>query len=106
MSKGQDDTSIRLFIKAIKAEFGVDFVTEHRFHPTRKWRADMACVEHKILIEVEGGAYTNGRHTRGTGFISDMEKYNEAVCIGWRIIRVTPQQLLTANTFDYVKRLI
>lgn len=106
MSRQQDDTSIRIFISAIKSKYGIDFVQEYKFHPTRKWRADLACVEHMILIEVEGGAFSNGRHTRGLGFISDIEKYNNAVCLGWKLIRVTPDRLLTLETFKYVEQLI
>lgn len=106
MSKGQNDTSIRLFIKAVKAEFGIDFVTEYKFDPTRRWRADLCCIEQRIIIEVEGGVWTNGRHTRGKGFLADLEKYNTATCQGWRLIRTTPDKLLTIETIGYVKLLI
>lgn len=54
---------------------------------------DYACVEHKIFIEVEGGVYTGGRHTRGKGFMADMEKYNAAAADGWTLIRTTPAEL-------------
>lgn len=66
--------------------------SEYRFHPTRRWRFDYANTEHKIAIEIEGGVFTGGRHTRGKGFVNDMEKYNEAVKLGWKILRYTPQQ--------------
>ncbi len=71
---------------------------EVRFHPTRKWRFDYAWPDHKIALEVEGGAWTNGRHTRGAGFIADMAKYNAAQEIGWRVFRVTPDQAITTET--------
>lgn len=67
-------------------------VKEYRFHPTRRWRFDWAWPDHKVALEVEGGAYINGRHTRGAGFIHDMQKYNEAALHGWLLIRVTPKQ--------------
>lgn len=79
---------------------------EYRFHPTRKWRIDYAITDHMIAIEVEGGAWTRGRHTRGAGFVADMEKYNEATRLGYRVIRVTPDDLLSAKTFDLIKDLI
>ena len=71
--------------------------TEHRFHDTRHWRFDYAWLEQKVALEVEGGVYTNGRHTRGAGFIADMEKYNAATLLGWQVYRCTPQQLLSGN---------
>ena len=52
---------------------GQELVTEHRFHPTRKWRADYAHMGKMVLIEIEGGAW-GGRHVRGAGFIKDSEK--------------------------------
>ncbi len=44
-------------------------------------------------MEVEGGAWTRGRHTRGKGFIGDMDKYNQAALLGYKLLRVTPKQL-------------
>lgn len=60
---------------------------EYEFHPSRKWRFDFADPENKIAIECEGGVYTRGRHTRGSGFVGDMEKYNEAARLGWKVFR-------------------
>lgn len=102
----QNDTSIRIFIQAVKARFGIELVQEYRFHPKRLWRADMCCLEHRIIIEVEGGVYTNGRHTRSSGFLKDVEKYNTATCLGYRIIRVTPDTLLSNQTFEYIEQLL
>lgn len=78
--------------------------TEFTFHPTRKWRFDYAWPEFRLALEVEGGAWTNGRHTRGSGFVRDLEKYSEAAALGWRIIRVVPDDLFTAKTFSLVRR--
>lgn len=69
---------------------------EYRFHPTRKWRFDYAFPDEKIALEVEGGIWTRGRHTRGKGVLGDMTKYNEAAIMGWTLLRTTPDQLLSA----------
>ena len=53
-----------LFPELVRRMTGFDVTPEHRFHDTRKWRIDYAIIPEKIAIEVEGGAYTNGRHTR------------------------------------------
>ncbi len=73
---------------------------ELKFNPSRKWRFDYAYPDLKIAIEQEGGAYSGGRHTRGTGFIKDMEKYNSAAIMGWRILRYTPDQMLVEAVRD------
>lgn len=95
-----------LFTKLIESQFNVKCVKEYKFYETRKWRFDYAIIEHKIAIEVEGGIYTNGRHTRGSGFLKDIEKYNTATCEGWRLIRTTPSKLMSVETLDYISKLI
>ena len=70
-----------------------EFVAEHRFHPVRRWRFDFASVSHKLAIEINGGVWMNGRHTRGSGFIGDMEKFNAGNLLGWHILQFTPQQV-------------
>ena len=42
-------------------------VREHRFHQVRRLRFDYAWIEHKVALEVEGGLWTGGRLTRGSG---------------------------------------
>lgn len=80
---------------------------EYRFHPTRKWRFDWAILGPPLLaIEVEGGAWTGGRHTRGAGFEKDLEKYAEALVLGWRILRVTPKQIEDGTALTLVGRIL
>ncbi len=69
------------------------YCAEYRFHPTRKWRFDCAFPDRKVAVELEGGTYTGGRHTRGKGYEQDIEKYNAAVVLGWRLLRFTAGQL-------------
>jgi very-short-patch-repair endonuclease len=93
-----------LFQKLCAQKLGVDVVAEHRFHPPRRWRFDYALVEERIAIEVEGGVWTRGRHTRGAGFLKDVEKYNCAAVEGWIVIRTTPDTLIAQSTLDLIQR--
>lgn len=68
------------------------WVKECKFHPIRKWRWDWADIKNKIAIEIQGGVWIGGRHTSGSGFVKDMEKYNAGVILGWRLLAYTPQQ--------------
>lgn len=79
---------------------------EHVFHPKRKWRFDFAWPENslKIAVEIEGGIYTRGRHVRGRGFEDDCEKYNEALLLGWRVLRVTSKQVTSGLALQWVER--
>jgi hypothetical protein len=71
---------------------------EYEFHPTRKFRFDYALPEHKIAIEVEGGIWREGggAHSHPSNILRDLEKYNEAACLGWRVLRVVPEKLTEA----------
>ena len=62
-------------------------IREYEFHPDRDWRFDFAFPDKLIAIELEGGVHSGGRHVRGTGYVNDLEKYNEAVMLGWRLLR-------------------
>lgn len=79
---------------------------EYRFHPDRKWRFDYAWPDKMIALEVEGGVWSKGRHTRPSGFIGDMEKYNAAAVLGWRVIRCQPQDIKNLGVVDVVKRIL
>jgi len=63
---------------------------EHRFHPVRRWRFDLAILPLKIAIEYEGimGA-PRSRHTSATGYTGDANKYNESQLHGWLVLRFT-----------------
>lgn len=69
---------------------------EYRFCE-RRWKFDWAWVDRKLALEVEGGLWIMGRHSRPSGMLKDFEKYNRAAVLGWRILKCTPQQLLTAD---------
>lgn len=83
---------------------GIDYVREYRFHPDRRWRADFAFPEAKLLVEVEGGIWKNGRHSRGKGFISDCEKYNEATIRNFRILRVTAEHIKSGQAVCWIEQ--
>jgi len=80
---------------------------EYRFTSARRWRLDYAWPEpkYKIALEVEGAVWAQGRHTRGSGFVKDMEKYNELSILGWRLLRVTPQQMKSLEVLDLLQRI-
>lgn len=63
---------------------------EFRFDPQRRWRFDFAFgMPFMVAVEIDGGTWTNGRHTRGAGYEKDCEKLNEATLQGWRVFRFT-----------------
>ncbi len=79
---------------------------EFHFHRIRKWRFDFAYPEKRIGIEVEGGIWSGGRHTRGAGYHADCEKYNEAAVDGWRVLRFTPKMVLDLSAVNCIQRIL
>jgi hypothetical protein len=83
-------------------------VEEHFFHPKRKWRFDYAWPAHKIALEVEGGIWRKGggAHSRPSAIMRDIEKYNSATLLGWKIYRCTPSNLFSKETIQDLKTLL
>ncbi len=83
------------------------FVEEHRFCE-RKWRFDFAFIEEKIAIEVEGGIWKGaaGGHTSGAGYTKDCEKYNTALVLGWKVLRVVRAQIDSGQMINWVRNLL
>ena len=71
----------------------------------RGWRYDFVWREAMIIVEVEGGAMSGGRHVRGQGFTEDARKYNMATARGWRVIRFTTEMVDNGEalaTLEYI----
>jgi len=68
-------------------------VTEFLFHHERKWRADFAWPEAMVILEVEGGTWTRGRHVRPKGFAEDICKSNAAQLMGYTALKATGEQI-------------
>lgn len=85
---------------------GIPFEREFKFHATRKWRADFLITGTKILVEVEGGVYSGGRHTRGSGYEADAEKYNAAAIEGWTVLRYTTGQVQKGLALQGIQKIL
>jgi very-short-patch-repair endonuclease len=89
---------------------GIPYEQEYRFAPPRRWRADFV-VDHpnvnsgirSVLVEIDGGAFIAGRHSRGTGVEKDAEKQSAAAILGYRVIRVTPAQDNDGRALSWIK---
>ena len=82
------------------------FEQEFQFNADRKWRADFHLIGMGILIEVEGGIWSNGRHTRGKGYLGDLEKYNEATMMGYQVIRFSTEQVKSGKAIEQIEKMV
>lgn len=75
---------------------------EYKFLATRRFRIDYYFKSARLAVEIEGGIWTRGRHTRGSGFSGDMEKYNLMTEAGIRLLRYAPNGI----DFRQIKRVL
>lgn len=99
-----------LFEKHLR-ELGLTFFPEYHFHPGRKWRFDYILtnpsgafvVGQGVAIEIEGGTWTNGRHSRGKGYQADLDKYNAATAMGYKVFRFSTQDILRGRAKAFLQ---
>lgn len=77
---------------------------EVRFHPERRWRFDFAWAADKVAVEIEGGTWIAGGHSRGAAFEADCIKYAEAAILGWMVLRVTNHMVEDGRAIMYLVR--
>jgi len=101
MAKGDANTLLEMHMK----ELGVGLIPEHQFAPPRRWRFDYAVAPlcARIAIEIEGAIWTRGRHTRGSGYERDLEKYRMATALGWRVYRFSTGEVLKGVALEFFK---
>lgn len=72
----------------------------------RRWRFDLAWPLYMLAVEIEGGTWIDGRHSRGASFELDAIKYAEALIAGWRVLRVTTAMVDDGRALGLVERAI
>lgn len=103
VGKEKEKTNAVLFIALCKSFKISAPQQEVKFMDKRKFRFDFAWIDEKLAVEIEGGIWIQGRHTRGSGYVKDMEKYNLAAESGWRVLRFTPQQIKNESTYKIIQ---
>jgi very-short-patch-repair endonuclease len=82
------------------------FELEYRFIPTRKFRLDIAWPSLRVGVEIDGGVFSRQAHGSITGILRDMDKHNELILAGWRVLRFTPAQVRSGDAIEGLKRLL
>ncbi len=113
-----EDAKRAMFLAMCKANGIPEPVPEFRFAEDigRLWRFDyfwgLLTVGSRahlyeargVALEIDGGAWSEGRHTRGQGFIDDQQKRNEAVLRGIWVLNCTPQDVEDGSVFALLRR--
>src|SRR6516162_787552 len=108
--RGTEGFHRRIFLEACRAHNLPEPVWEYEFHPERKWKFDWL-FDDDVALEIEGGLYGRGEACAACGrrppgahssierLKSDMEKYNWAQILGYKVIRCTPEQVADGSVF-------
>lgn len=72
----------------------------------KDWRFDLAWPEQCLAVEIEGGAWVHGRHTRGVGFTADLEKYHHAMRLGWTVYRCAGELIRSGEAVELIEKLL
>ena len=91
-----------LLLEKHLTELDIQFVKEYHFAlPKRHWRFDYLLCDGEenvtslnVAVEIEGGLFSAGRHTRGKGYQADLDKYNAATMMGYRVLRFSTADVL------------
>ncbi len=79
---------------------------EHRFDAVRRWRVDFYFPDAKLAVEIEGGVWSGGRHTRGSGYSDDCRKYNRLAELGIALLRFTTDMVETGEAIDVTRKVL
>jgi len=83
-----------LFQPICKENFQRFFVHEYKFLSDRLFKADFALPCCKLLIEIQGGAFSKGKgHKSVTNYLNDIDKLNSLNCAGFHVLWFTPQMI-------------
>ncbi|MFB1502012.1 hypothetical protein [Thiocapsa sp. N5-Cardenillas] len=90
-------------VAAYYADYGLPIPEfEFRFHPTRKWRLDISWPVRRVCLEVQGGIFIAGRHTRGAALLKEWEKLNTLASMGWRVLYCQPKDVCTIDICELI----
>ena len=80
---------MHVVLKEFAEEHKLWLVKEYKFAHNRKFRSDFAFPAEYILIEYEGIISEKSGHTSFLGYAKDVEKYNLAAQLGYKVLRFT-----------------
>lgn len=77
---------------------------QYRFVPGRLYRFDRAWPAHLVAVEIQGGLWVNGAHSRGSGVERDCVKLSIAAAMGWRVLPISKAMIEDGQAVDLIAR--
>ena len=87
-----------LFLQHLRAYDFPEPELQHRFDTVRRWKFDFAWPATWLAVEIDGQVHAiRGKRQ------ADTEKANEAMLRGWRVLRFTSEQVISAQAIDTMR---
>lgn len=93
-----------LFAQQLDALGLTGYFREYLAVKGRKFRWDFCYEGAKLLIEINGGTFTKGAHSTGTGIRRDYEKNNLAQLAGWRCLMFDGEMVRSGEAVEIVRK--
>lgn len=75
-------------------------------HPKKLYtrhRADFAWLAERIVLEIQGGTWAGGRHTRGAGYSGDCQKMAWLQLEGFTVYYATSEQVKSGEALAWIQ---
>lgn len=110
MAKKLDNALLYLEAKEILLKHDKDTTTEVTINKImntkRRFRTDFYCPNLKLIVEVNGGEWKQGRHVRGQGYADDLRKANISQLNDFYYLQYTYTQLNEGKLIEDMEILI
>lgn len=77
------------------------YVTPKRRNP-KTYNIDFCWVGLKFCVEIQGGTYGNGAHSRGAGYAADRKRIRDLSFMGWIVWEYTTDDLKPNTLYDTI----
>lgn len=112
----RDDSAERTFALHVKAYELPECVPQYKLtsphlmtpktNKRKTWVFDFAFPGHALLVEVDGGVWVRGAHGHPLDILRNMQKQNDAVALGWAVLRFTPQQVQSGEAVQFTRSVL
>ena len=83
----------------------IAYKEEFRFNPKRRWCFDF--LVDNFGVEIVGGLWMpRGGHSQGKAQLDDMEKFNHAALLGYRVLQFSPDQVKSGEAIGFIERVL
>ena len=93
-----------LFAQQLDALGLTGYLREYPAVKGRKFRWDFCWKSARLLVEINGGTFTKGAHSTGTGIRRDYEKNNLAQLAGWRWLMFDGEMVMSGEAVEIVRK--